>query len=400
MLFINTMTKSVLILSEMPLWNIQEGVGIRVLSETIKAFKKDNWNTITIYPGQDDLISKPNAKVMSIKVLGAIYMYLWRRVLTRNMLSVSKKILKKENGVNLIYAIGPTCHYIAHNLQKEYVDLKIVARHLGTWSMYSKMNSFFYRLKKATTLKKYNLPASLYIVTNDGSCADKVLIRLGVDEKRIISLKNGIDFSNFQKDINNELIRNELNISSDAFVCLSVTRLAKGKNVDLVLSIFIKVLREFNNSVLLIVGDGPEKKKLMRMVKEYNVKDNVRFIGAVSHDEIAKFYYISDLFLSFYNYSNAGNPLLEALITGKCILTFNNGATKDFLPIGYDLLIKEGDMEVAKHKIIELHNNRGLIQKYSSEVKSFAKTLITSWDKRMELEMSEINILFDLNSYK
>lgn len=83
--------------------------------------------------------------------------------------------------------------------------------------------------------------------------------------------------------------------------------------------------------VLVIVGNGSERERLQGIARELGVEQHVRFEGAVPHGEIIQYLAAADIFLSFYDWSNVGNPLLEAMMAGKCIVTLNNGDTGQFV---------------------------------------------------------------------
>ena len=94
------------------------------------------------------------------------------------------------------------------------------------------------------------------------------------------------------------------------------------------------IVNEIDNVRLLIVGDGPERKNLEFLVSKLGLNPYIIFIGSIPHYEIHQYFNIADLFVSLYELFNAGNPLLEALAYGKCIVTINNGGTGEFIAMG------------------------------------------------------------------
>ena len=82
---------------------------------------------------------------------------------------------------------------------------------------------------------------------------------------------------------------------------------------------------------MIIKGDGPERKILEQLSNKLGIKQYIRFEGASPHNEVPKYFATADIFLSFYDWSNVGNPLLEAMMGGKCIVTLNNGDTGRFI---------------------------------------------------------------------
>ncbi len=79
-----------------------------------------------------------------------------------------------------------------------------------------------------------------------------------------------------------------LNISESTFTILS--RLSKLKNVDKIIRIFAKFVQKNNrykDFVLNIIGDGPERQSLEKLVESLNIKSNVFFYGYLSHGEMS-----------------------------------------------------------------------------------------------------------------
>lgn len=62
---------------------------------------------------------------------------------------------------------------------------------------------------------------------------------------------------------------------------IHVGRLVKWKRVDLLIEAFSKVLTEFPDAELLIVGDGPEREALVKQTKELNIDPKVLFTGSI-----------------------------------------------------------------------------------------------------------------------
>lgn len=119
-------------------------------------------------------------------------------------------------------------------------------------------------------------------------------------------------------------------------VLLTVSRLVSWKCVDRSIIALPELVNNFSNIQLIVVGDGPERKKFEQLSDKFGVIEYVCFEGAVPHDKVPKYLAAADIFLSFYDWSNVGNPLLEAMKAGKCIITLNNDNTGRFIQNGYN----------------------------------------------------------------
>lgn len=79
-------------------------------------------------------------------------------------------------------------------------------------------------------------------------------------------------------------------------VMLTVSRLTEGKGFPHLLRLLPELLKSAPNLVWLVVGDGPKKQYLFETAQKNNLQNVVRFVGAVSHDEVKKYFYVADLF--------------------------------------------------------------------------------------------------------
>jgi len=77
------------------------------------------------------------------------------------------------------------------------------------------------------------------------------------------------------------------------------------------------------NSKLMMVGEGPEKRKALRYVSENKLKDKVLFLG--NSNEIDKILCYSDLFLLPSEKESFGLSALEAMAHGVPIISSNAG---------------------------------------------------------------------------
>jgi glycosyltransferase involved in cell wall biosynthesis len=86
-----------------------------------------------------------------------------------------------------------------------------------------------------------------------------------------------------------EEIRKRLGVSNKKIV-LFVGRLVELKGLQYLIPAFAKLLKDRGDVELLIIGDGPYKKKLQEFYKKFNVENNVRFLGWIDHEKLAPYY--------------------------------------------------------------------------------------------------------------
>lgn len=91
-------------------------------------------------------------------------------------------------------------------------------------------------------------------------------------------------------------------------------RLEPQKNLDLLIDAFSDVAGEFPEHVLDIYGDGPERERLERKIRDMGLSDRVRLPGFSAHiyEDIRR----AALFVSSSNYEGISNSMLEAIALG------------------------------------------------------------------------------------
>jgi L-malate glycosyltransferase len=90
--------------------------------------------------------------------------------------------------------------------------------------------------------------------------------------------------------------------------------------IDLVVRAFAQIQRAFPEATLQLVGGGPLVQQMRNLVCELKLL-GVNFTGAVSHQEIARFYDAADIFLNASSLDNMPVSILEAFASGTPVVT-------------------------------------------------------------------------------
>lgn len=104
---------------------------------------------------------------------------------------------------------------------------------------------------------------------------------------------------------------------------LGVGRMVSYKKFDLLVKTFL----EMQDKELVLIGGGPELKKLKQMAKEAS---NIRFIEKCSRDELSKYYSEAKAFL-LPQKEDAGIVQLEAMAAGTPVIAFKQGGALDVI---------------------------------------------------------------------
>lgn len=144
----------------------------------------------------------------------------------------------------------------------------------------------------------------------------------GAGFERLEVVGRGVDTTLFTPDKRSAALREAWG-AGDGPVLLCVGRLAAEKNVGLALCAFDAVRQRVPDATMVVVGDGPLRK---RLEAEY---PGVRFVGALRGDELAAHYASADLFVFPSLSETFGNVTLEALASGLPVVAFDTAAAAD-----------------------------------------------------------------------
>jgi L-malate glycosyltransferase len=120
-----------------------------------------------------------------------------------------------------------------------------------------------------------------------------------------------------------------------------------------------EVLREASETQFLIAGDGPEKEKLMKEVRDLRVGSSVRFLGRVPHGEMPNLLSRADIYVSTSFHDGTSVSLLEAMAIGTYPIVSDIAPNREWIVDGENgSLVPKGDEAFLAQKIIEAIRNR------------------------------------------
>ncbi len=136
-----------------------------------------------------------------------------------------------------------------------------------------------------------------------------------------VVVHNGIDIEKIKaKCINKIIARERLGIKKEDYIILAVGRLDKVKNYHFLIDIFSEVLQRNVSAKLIFVGDGREKKKLVKHVAKLGLGSRVEFRG--NQMDVVPYYCAADI-MAVTSYSESCSLVtLEAQVCGlECIVS-------------------------------------------------------------------------------
>ncbi|MBI1977877.1 MAG: glycosyltransferase [Candidatus Omnitrophica bacterium] len=235
------------------------------------------------------------------------------------------------------------------------------------------------------------MPSDAVVVTNDGTRGDEIYPLLNVDPKKLYFWRNGLDTDDLKlpEHWNKEAFKKSLGLEGKK-ILMTASRLVLWKRVDRAIDCLHKVISRYGmeDIVLVIVGHGREEIRLKQMARDCGIEYAVKFVGAVPHTLIAQYYASADIFLSFYEISNLGNPLLEAMYFGLPIVSLWDAGTSQLLEAGQSafLLYLESLEEESPQKVMALLSDASLRKRMGEKAREVFDQNILSWKDRIYKE--------------
>jgi glycosyltransferase involved in cell wall biosynthesis len=146
--------------------------------------------------------------------------------------------------------------------------------------------------------------------------------------ERLVMLGRGADTELFSPDKRDEVLRNSWGADNKTPVALYVGRVAAEKDIPLVLKAWATARRACPELKMVVVGDGPVRKKLERMWPE------VHFAGMRYDEDLARHYASADMFIFGSTSETFGNVVIEAMASGLVVVTYDYAAGKQFIQSG------------------------------------------------------------------
>jgi len=219
-------------------------------------------------------------------------------------------------------------------------------------------------------------------------------IELGIRHEKLVKIMGGIDKDFLYKcsNIEKKLIRKELNIPINKKIILSVGRLIKFKGFDHSLDIIKKLKSKRNDFIYIIIGTGPDYKKLKNKVKKLKLEEVVRFEGYFHFQKISKYLRISDLLLhspiyakikskkgNFIQTETMGRVIYESLSAGCPVIGSDVGGVSEIVNDKFNgFLTEEKNIIQSFHYIDKCLSNKNLLEFLSENAYKIGESI--TWE--------------------
>jgi glycosyltransferase involved in cell wall biosynthesis len=376
-----------------------------------KAFRKIGLETHVVTPHAEGLSKE--VMMSSVYVHRFQYMYPAYLQTLAYFPGIPENIKRYFNKMQVPFFVISMFKKLCEIIKKYNIDL--INAHWGLPSgLIAVMSKSIYRVPVVTTL----YGAELYISKSRYSIFRSFLKRAISNSDSVVAISDetrrvaweltgredikiipdGVD-TDFYSPLNDgSEIKERLKLSEHK-VIFSCGRMVERKGFEYLIRAMQIVIKEFPKTKLILVGEGPEKSKLMKIALNLGINEDIIFPGIVSEEDLAKYYAACDIFIlpsiidSRGDTEGSGTTLVEAMATGKPVIGTKVGG------IPYALRDMEGGFLVEQknpwqlaEKIIILLRDENLRKELGRRGRRVAEERF-SWDKIAERYLEEFRRL-------
>jgi len=229
-----------------------------------------------------------------------------------------------------------------------------------------------------------------FFVTGPESMIDYYVKVVKVNKDKMLLLYNDIDIERFSLPSIEEkqAVRKELGFSNSEKIILMVHRLSPVRKTDMYIPYIFETekLKELN-AYLLIIGDGPERPILEKLISDSPARDRIKLLGAKPNSEIAEYYKAADFFINPSYTEGFPRVVIEAMASGLPVVATDAGGTIDiFGEMQKKYIVDKSNKEEFREKLLELIIDREALNELSQENLEIVKKYSTDVVSKMYIE--------------
>lgn len=175
-------------------------------------------------------------------------------------------------------------------------------------------------------------------------------------------LKNGIEINKYKYNVATRKEYRDKIAAGEKIVIGHVGNFVEQKNHFFLLDVFFEILKQNQNYILMLIGDGPLIDQIKSKAQSLNMQDSIIFIGKTL--EVEKYLQAMDLFVLPSLFEGLPVSLIEALASGlPCVVS--NQITKEVDLAGTFHYIDIGNPTLWKNEILQLNIDETLREQNS-----------------------------------
>jgi 1,2-diacylglycerol 3-alpha-glucosyltransferase len=214
--------------------------------------------------------------------------------------------------------------------------------------------------------------------------------------RHIEVIPTGIDIQRFHPSVDGSAVRRRLGLDGKK-VILSVGRIAREKNYELMLEGFSILSKDVPEACLVIAGEGPAKDLCRKLAKDFHVEDKVLFPGFITDAELPSLYAACDCFNITSKFETQGIVVMEAMACGRPVSAIRYRALAEIVNDGVNGVLFDEDPRSwaeATHKALDADGRMGEMGRKKAEgfsQEASALDLVKIYEYAIEAKRKRLN---------
>ena len=273
--------------------------------------------------------------------------------------------------------------------------IDIIHTHLIQASIFGRFIGFIYNKIPVITTRHYGEDLKEYRLINkienfsEKYCTklicvsnyvkDYVSKNIPIQESKLRVIYNGIDLNYFHY--------HPVDQQNKYITIGAVSRLIPIKGIDTLIKCITYIKERFSNITFEIVGDGPERESIEKLIAKLGIDGTVKLLGRRNPDELLKIMSKWDIFVHTSYRESFGMVVIEAMALGKPIVASNIPALREILRDGENgYLCLLGNYKDFAEKILILCKDRKKRKEFSINCRKRVEKLFEIRNKVLETE--------------
>ena len=185
---------------------------------------------------------------------------------------------------------------------------------------------------------------------------------------------SGFPLEPFLAAKNDPALRAKLGLQPDDFVVGTIARLVKLKGHDNLFAVAPELIRRCPQMKFLLVGDGEYRARFENLARSLGLERHFVFTGLVPPGEVPALVGVMDALVHLSLREGLPRALPQALAAAKPVIAYDcDGAREVCLDNETGFLLRPGDLEGLKSRLLQLANDAPLRGKFGRHGQSFVR---------------------------
>ena len=356
---------------------------------------QEKGHRIRIVAFTDERPQVENLKVIPVRIRYPILGTFLRQ------LKLLSTLLSAAKGMDLIYLQDPMVVGVASLLAGKLVGKPLVLKFVGdsVWEKeYSRrrtnqnLDDFLSsapkspRLRLKISLLKFVFNHMSRIIVPSFYLRDILMKHYGVKSDKVTVVYNSVDCKAIETASSGHRKRNGKQI-------ITIGRMVRHKRMAGVITALHELSHKFPDITLVMVGDGPERVDLERLVEKLGVIQRVRFYGNIGRDKTLELLKTANVFVLNSIYEGLPHTVIEAMACSVPAVATGIRGTDEIIENGKTglFVLTDGEKDLAD-QVARLFQDRGLSARLAANALSVVREKFT-WENnlvKLEAELEKV----------